>query len=300
MNWGNIAGGVLGGLAGGMFGGGDQTVNTQNVGSYIPSEAEAPMYGWLSQMMQNMMQTPQPYFPGQGYVGPSQPTQQGVNAMMMGAGLMPQFLQQASGNLGFLSNAADVANNPYVQDQLAANEQAVTQALQERWLPGVNEQAMSVGAMGSSRHGIREAQAMERAAQQLANQNASTMLNAYGQGLGAQQFALGQTGNMLQNLLAPGMAQMAAGQAVEDYQQRALNDQMARWNWMYQEPWQRAQNVMGGLGTMRGLGTQYGQGTQPNPAYQSPWQAAVGGTALGYGLASDNPGWASNLWNWIT
>lgn len=280
--WTPLAGAALG-AAGGYFGsrGQPQQQTTQNVGSYIPSDAEAPMYGWMAEMAQNMMQTPTPYYPGQTYVSPSQPTQMGVNAMMEAAGYMPEHLRQASGNMGFLSSAADVANNQYVQDQIAANEASVTQQLMENWIPEINQGAQATGMMGSSRQGLLQAEATERAANQLARANASTMMDAYGQGLQAQQYALGQTGNFLGSMMMPGQAMMGAGQAVEGYQQAALMDQINRYNHMFQEPWQRAQNVANMAGAMRGLGTQYGAAAQPNPYYQDPMQAAIGGGMMG-------------------
>jgi hypothetical protein len=296
-----------------------------------------PMYGFLAGNTQNLMQQPQPFFPGQTYVGPSDPTQQGVNMAMggmpyyqQGAGLYGQasgtglgaagnmggVLGTAGGNYGFLSNAADVANNPYVQGQLAANRQQVGQALREEWLPSINSGAQSVSSLGSTRHGVAQAQAAERAAQQLANTNASTMLNAYGQGLGAQQGALGQTGSMLQNIMAPAQAQawaaqqqgnagallgqggmqaQQAGQAVEGYQRNALQDAMDRYNYQYDQPWQNMQNIQGILQSLYPTGvttnSSIGQGsttgqntsTSPNPNYTSPWQSALGGGLAAYG-----------------
>jgi hypothetical protein len=293
-----------------------------------------PIYGFLAGNTQNLMQNPAPFFPGQTYVSPSGATQQAVNMGMNGmpyyyggsdwlgasAGLAPGaiagqqgLLGTSGGNYDFLSGAADVANNPYVQDMLAANAQQVNQQLTENWLPAVNQGAASVNALGSSRQGIAQAQAVERAAQQLANANSSTMLNAYGQGLGAQQTALGQTGNMLQALTAPmqtgayagnlmgqagNMLQQGAqgalgwGQTVEGYQQAALNDAMARHQYQYDAPWINMQNAgnmlqyLYPLGTTTESGSRTGTNSQtaPNPGYMSPYQSAMGGASLGYGL----------------
>lgn len=355
MTWvslGAAAVGTVGSLVLNSGGGNSPTTTTQSSGStstqgsYVPNAAEDPIYGFMLGNTAQLMQQPQPYFPGQTYVSPSGPTQQGVNMAMSGlpyygqgaeamAGASPYYQQAAGygqmsipamlqmlgtmgGNYNFLSSAADVANNPYVQDQLAANKQQVTQALTEEWLPAVNQGAQAVNAMGSSRQGIAQAQATERAAQQLANANASTMLNAYGQGLGAQTSALGQTGNMLQNLMAPGMAQawsgdqmknaggalgqagaltgagsqqaLGAGQTVEGYQQQALQDAMNRFLYQYQQPWanmQNAGNILGmlqPLGLQTTMGAQSGYNQQPNPNYMSPYQSAMGGASLGYGL----------------
>jgi hypothetical protein len=145
------------------------------------------------------------------------------------------------------------------------------------------------------------------------------MLGAYGQGLGAQQNALGQTGAMLNNLMAParssawtaGLGATAAqdaalggglmnqgaqtalglGQNVEGYQQQALQDAMLRFQHQYQEPWQRAGNVGQAMGLLQPLGTTYnnmaGTGNTAGPMLptQSPLYGALGGASLGLGMA---------------
>lgn len=297
------------------------------------------------------------YFPGQGYVSPSEMTQQGwrtaqaalpyyqqaaqlaqqgIDPMSRGAALtagavpgMQGLLNIAGMNYGQLSNAADVANNPQVQAQLAANQGQVTQALREQWLPQIQNQAVAGGAMGASRQGLAQAQGIERAAEQLSRTNAATMLNAYGQGLSAQQTALGQTGAMLQNQLAPGAALFGAGQMYggaggqaaqaggflgqgaslagqiganqEAYQQQALEDQMNRWRFAQMEPWQRLQLAGAGLSTLNPyLGRQTGEERYGTTVGQTPgsggsnWlQGAIGGALTGYGIGKDM-GWWGN------
>jgi hypothetical protein len=96
----------------------------------------------------------------------------------------------------------------------------------------------------------------------------------------------GRQGVMDQNLASQWLGQ--GGKTVEGYHQMALQDQMNRFNHMYQEPWQRAGNVQGVLGALQPLGTTYGSGNQTttgnNPNYQNPWVSAMGGAAMGMGL----------------
>jgi hypothetical protein len=300
----------------------------QQSGTWKPNAAVAPIYGQIAGMLGNMLQTPG-YFPGQTYIGPSQATQQGVN---MGMSSMPWYNQAAEGlgqagqtygqaattlggavpyqagaantalgNYNFLSNAADVANNPYVQGQLGVNAQRVGQQFNENWLPSINSGAQAVNALGSTRQGVAQAQGLERATQQLANANAETMLGAYGQGLGAQQNALGQVGNLQQAFMQPGRtaAEMAKyqeqggnlqglagdwinkgaqqalgyGQNVEGYQQKALDDAMNRYNYQYQSPYQQIEQLGSVLNNLfQPTGTTLGAGTgtttqQGNNAY---------------------------------
>jgi hypothetical protein len=220
-----------------------QGTNSQAQSTWAPHSQLTDAYGNLISNVNALSGTAAQYYPGQGYVGPSDYTQQGVANM-------GNIYNQAMGNYGMLSNAADVANNPYVQGQLQANERSVMNTLTNQALPQLQSGAQQVNALGSSRLGLAQGQALGDASEALANSNASTMLNAYGQGLGAQQNALGQTGSMLTNALAQ-------GQTVEGYQQKALEDAMARWEWQYNEPWQRAQNTSSILSSLSGLGTNY-------------------------------------------
>ena len=145
------------------------------------------------------------YLQGAGLMG------QGSSMLAGSAGAMNPYLGQSAQNYKFLSGAADVANNPYVQGQLRANESSVMDTLQNKMLPQLQSGAVNANAMGSSRLGLAQGQAMGDTARALSEQNASTMLNAYGQGLGAQTSALGQTGAMLQNQTMPGQAVQQAG-----------------------------------------------------------------------------------------
>ena len=257
---GGLIGAGLGALGGLFGGGGNRNATTNTSSSYsgtqyaTPYGPAQPIYDAYIQQLLNAARTPLQYYPGQGYVGPSEATQQGqslqlgsvpyytggaqlaqqgvplygqgagmmmqgTNPMMQGAGMMGGAAGQQAGilgtsgqNFGQLSTAADVANNPWVQGQLGANAQQVGQQLRESWLPAIQQGAAGGRAMGSSRQGIAQGQGIERAAQQLANTNAATMLGAYGQGLGAQQYALGQTGAMLGAQTAPAQTMFEGGQ----------------------------------------------------------------------------------------
>jgi len=293
--------------------------SSQNQSSWVPNQAATPLYGMLAQQSQTLGQTPQNFFPGQTYVDPSAPTQIGT-ALQMGS--IPAWMmgaQQAGGaagiagqNYGELSGQqmTDVAQNPYVQAMMGANQQQVQEGLLRNMLPAINQQFESGNNLGSSRQGLMQGQAVGDAAQSLANANASTMLNAYGQGLQTRLGALGQLGGVQQGYGAPaGMLGQAAGQAyqagqgVEGYQQAALQDAMDRFNFQYQEPMRRLDILQQGMNALQPLGTNYGSGTSytqganvgtaPNPAYQSPFQAAFGGAigGAGMGMYGQQQGW---------
>jgi len=179
---------------------------------------------------------------GQGpqWVGPSAETSAAL-------GSMGALGQTAMNNFNFLSSAADVANNPHVQGMMQANQQQVNQNLQRNLLPALQNAGVGGGGLGSSRLGLAQGQALGDTSRSLANMNAQMMLGAYGQGLGAQQHALGSLGGLQQSLMMP-------GQARESYEQARLN-----------APWQFMQNMGAATQYLSPLGTQRGFG-QTGPA----------------------------------
>jgi hypothetical protein len=87
------------------------------------------------------------------------------------------------------------------------------------------------------------------------------------------------------------------GQNVEGYQQAALNDDMARWQFAQEEPWNRMQNVLGVANQFNPLGVTQGGGSstsmQGNPGYTSPYQGAIGGASAGGALGNAVGEWFS-------
>jgi hypothetical protein len=317
---------------GNSYGGqwGQQGMQNWGLNSWTPNAGLNDSYLNLFGQINGLSNTPMQYYPGQGYVDASKETRQGVNlltgtlgdykkgaaALRASAGQMQPFLQQQAQNYKFLSTAADVANNPYVQGQIAANERSVNENLQRSLLPQLQSGSVGVNNLGSSRLGLAQGQAIGDTSKGLANTNAAYLSNAYQQGLGAQQAALGMTGQLMQNTMLPGQAyagaaglmgqgannMLQAGSINEGYEQKKLDDAMARWNFAQQEPWMRANNLSSLLGGLQytgegrtnnsGYGTSYGGSyggqnqsqMEPNPNYMSPYQAILGGASAGYGL----------------
>lgn len=125
-------------------------------------------------------------------------------------------LGTALGNYDFLSRSADVANNPYVQGQADAMKRTVNQNFSENLLPAINQGANQVNALGSSRHALAQAQGAERTAEQLSRGLADLYGGAYGQGLSAQQSALGQLGNMQAGFARPGETMARGAQMMQN------------------------------------------------------------------------------------
>ena len=282
--------------------------------TWTPNAATSPIYSNILENLGVLTTTEVPYYSGQTYVDPSRGTQEGVGMLRQGAsdygsaadaysqasdvytpaaqmygqaaGAQQGMLGQAGRNYGFLSNAADVANNPYVQAMNANTVSNLNENLYKNVLPQVNAGAMDVNALGSSRQGIMQGQAIGDTQSAIADALTDTNLGAYNSGLGAQTSALGQTGAMLQNQTAPAQAfesagtalqaggeslatgaglrstgaenLLSAGNIVEGYQQTAIDDAVDRYNYQYEERWTRLGNVSDYLtGLFGDTGTAY-------------------------------------------
>lgn len=348
---GALAGGVLGGLSGG----GDKNQKSSQQGSsstsstWSPWGEVAPLYSQFAQEAGNLFnQGVQPFYGGQLFAGPSGATQQG---WQLGMGSLPMYQGAASaaqggapwfkqaaekalqatdamrginrtagGNYNFLSNAANVANNPYVQGMNQMMARRMNENLAENILPQLGYQGAGVGQFGNERMGALQGRAIGDTQQAIADAQAQINAQAYQSGLGAQQYALGQTGNVLQNQLAPAQAQawgaqqqgnaanllnqagqyqqnaqnaaMGVGQSQEGYDQNQLNQDFMRWQWEQQAPYTRLQNLAQSLGFLQPLGTMtsgsssMNTGTAPNPNYQSTGQRIIGGALAGMGLGA--------------
>ena len=157
---------------------------------------------------------------GPQYVGQSVQTQQGWNAAQAAIPGMRGAANTALGNYGFLSRAADVANNPYVQGMMGNNRAAAQRSLTEDFLPALGNQSQAAGGMEGPGRGSRRAWPPTAQCAPCWEANNSLAMGAYSQGLGAQQSALGSLGGAAR-LMAPGAALGAIGQAREGYQQAA-------------------------------------------------------------------------------
>jgi len=313
---------AIGALAGGAMGAAGRDKNqtlsqtqqgssggtSQSQSTFVPNPAALPLYGYTAGQANQLMQSPVPYFPGQTYVGPSAPTQIGsalqmgaIPGMLGAAGQQGQAANTALGNFNFLSNAANVAGNPYVGGMADEITRRMNQNLMEQQLPALQQGALNVNALGSSRLGLAQGEAMGRHQRELGGALQNLYGNAYGQGLSAQQGALGSLGGLQQGMLAPSQTILGAGnvasgvgQNVEEYQKKALDDAMARFAYQYSEPYQRLQLAGQAAGMLQPLGTQYGSGvnwgqsagvgTGANPNYQSAGQAFLGGAMSGAGM----------------
>lgn len=264
------------------------TVQTQQTSSLTPYPGIKPAYDWMQNMGMGLLNTPTPFYPFQTFVSPSDPTQLAHKMGMTGVGMMDPYLNQGFQNYGFLSNAADVANNPYVQNMMQANRGLTLDTLFRDVLPQItaSHNAVAAPARNNARLGMLQGQAIGDSMTGLGRTNAQMMGAAYNSGLGAQTAAMQALPSMLQAQMSPYAGMLSVGKDVEGYQQGALQDQMQRFMWPYTEPYSRMQLGQNLASTFQPLGTQTGQAIAPNPNYLSTSQALLGGAMMGSKMLS--------------
>jgi hypothetical protein len=219
------------------------------------------------------------YYPGQTYPGRDPLQDQAQNlSLNYATNSMPDQIYDAQRAQSFALNSPDAANNPYVQNMMRSNAFNLNRNLQENLLPAIDSGAVNAGAYGGSRQGIAQGLAMRGTQDALANANASTMMDAYSKGLGAQGMALGNAGNMMNMGLSPMNIMNQVGQYNQGIDQTALDADMARWNYNQQLPMETLNfynNIIQGNNAWGSQSTQDGGGS-------SPLSGAIGGGLLGY------------------
>jgi hypothetical protein len=298
----------MGGLVGGK-GGSPDTVDTTTT-------ASVSMPSWLEPAYQNIVggagqlyaQGGQQYFPNQGYVPLSEASQQGLSSMY-GLAADPSQIPGYGQTFDTFANTVGggyMNANPYVTGEAWANNptiageylyggegfNAALDAANRKILPQVKSQFGTSGrtssalampamteALGDVFAGMygQERQHQENAYRDMQR----NQLGAYGQERGMMQQALGMAPSMYQLAMAPGQTMMGVGQTQENEQQRALQDQMARWQFEQNAPYQ---NLAQYAGAVNPVGQTYAgrSTTSQQPVYDSGG-AGLLGSALSLG-----------------
>jgi hypothetical protein len=217
---------------------------------------------------------------GPQYVGPSSDTSQAWDMGRQAAGTMGTLANTGTQNYNFLSSAADVANNPYVQGMMRTNNQQAMQSLTRQMLPALQNAGIGGGGLGSSRLGLAQGQAIGDTQTALQNANNALMLGAYQQGLGAQQSALSGLGALQQAQLAPGLAYGTVGQSREGYQQAAQD-----------APWRHIQNLGAAQQYLNPLGSLQGTTNATGTSASGPQGAYGPGANAPAQQAAAAPDW---------
>ena len=236
------------------------------------------------------------YYGGQTYVSPSTTTQTGLQALEARASLGNPLLQSAQNQLQNTVSGGFLGGNPFFQGAFQPAAQAAEQQFKQT-LGDISSKASLAGRYGSGAMGQLQDRATGAFGQQLANTAGQLAYQNYADERARQQAA---------TMAAPAMTSadyqdiqnmLQAGQIREGYQGQQLQSDMAKFNFLQNQPQQNLQNYLSlvygsPLGRVASSTT---SGTQDTSTLQN----VLGLAAVGGGLYKNLGGSTgiSNLWN---
>ncbi len=264
---------------GGGGGGSSDTKQTT-----VPWGPQQPYLKDLFSRAQQELNAPGPNYYPSSTIAPFTPRQwQGQNLALRTAwGDLTNLGQRAAGaNEFLLGDALRPESNPYLQQSVDAALGRTTRAFNEDVLPNIRSTFVGAGQGGSTRQGIAEGIAMDRLQQNLGDTAASMYSQAYNQGLDAMLRGVALSPQTGQLLLAPSGVVSAVGADQQAMNQAQLTDEVNRWNFEQNAPWnelaQYGQLITGGFG---GTSTT----SAPSPE-RNTLMGAAGGALSGAALA---------------
>lgn len=257
-----------------------------------------PYLGYGLQQAQQMYQGGGPaYYGGQTYVSPSTTTQTGLQALEARASLGNPLLQSAQGQLQNTISGGFLGGNPFFQGAFQPAAKAAEMQFKQT-LGDIGSKASLAGRYGSGAMG----QLQDRAAGQFGQ----TLANTAGQ-LAYQNYEAERQRQQQATQLAPQMAgadyqdiqnMLQAGQIREGYQGQQLGADIAKFNFLQNQPQQNLQNYLSLVyGNPLGrVASQTTSGTQDTSTLQNILGLAAVGGGLYKNLGSPNIGnWLSNF-----
>ena len=205
------------------------------------------------------------YYPGQTFISPSEQTQAGLQAQqtraLQGNPLLPAAQQQQQSVIG----GQYLANNPFFNQALQGAGQAAT----SQYFDAINQAQSGASQAGRYGSGAQE-NLFNRAGTTLANTLANTAGNLVYQNYGAErgrQEAAAMNAPQLAMADYADIAQLRdVGQTAEDYQQAALQGDIARFDFEQNLPYQKLSNLLGAV-----------YGAPQGSVVQSSQQGSAGG-----------------------
>ena len=256
-----------------------------------------PYLGYGLQQAQQMYQGGGPaYYGGQTYVSPSTTTQTGLQALEARASMGNPLLQSAQNQLQNTVSGGFLGGNPFFQGAFQPAARAAEMQFKQT-LGDIGSKASLAGRYGSGTMGQLQDRAAGQFGQQLANTAGTLAYQNYADERARQQQA---------TMAAPQMAQadyqdiqnmLAAGQAREGYTGAQQQADIAKFNFLQNQPQQNLQNYLS-LVYGNPLG-RVGQSTSSGSQDTSALQNLLGIAAVGGGLYKNLGGQTgiSNLWN---
>lgn len=239
--------------------------------------------GGLEQTFANPAQYPE-YFPRKQQAGFTEAQQEGFARSRQAANQQADVASQTAGAVGDIYGSLDVGSDPYLAGAASAATRPVFQQLRESILPQIRDENIISGTLGGGRQGVAEGQAVGRATQQALDATtrmyADALQDAYEN---VSRVALGAP-SIQAGISAPADTLFQSGGIMQDYNQRLLNDEIARFNYYQNQPFDMAERFWRNVSGMP-LGQT--QTTNPPDARLSPMVGALGGAATGYGLTRE-------------
>ena len=221
-------------------GGGGSSSTTQN--QLDPTVRPFVKYGLEEAKALYQSDTPS-YYPGQTYISPSQQTQAALqsaqNRAIAGNPLLPA-AQQA--NLNTIQGQ-NLGLNPYFANALAGSAGVATQQFYDA-LKGTASQASKAGRYGSGAMSDLQSRASKNLADTLTNKAGELMYQNYGNERAIQERAIQNAPQLAQADYADIQQLMNVGQTAEDYQQRALDADIARFEFGQNLPYTKLQSYL--------------------------------------------------------
>jgi hypothetical protein len=233
------------------------------------------------------------YYGGPTFVSPSTSTQTGLQALEARASMGNPLLQSAQNQLQSTVSGNYLSGNPFFQGAF----QPAAQAAQTKFtdtLGDIASKASLAGRYGSGAMGSLQDRAVGAFGQQLANTAGTLAYQNYADERARQQAATMAAPSMasadyqdIQNLLQ-------AGQAREGYTGQQQQSDLARFNFLQNQPQQNLQNYLSLV-----YGNPLGRVTNQQSSGPSGFQNALGLAAVGGGLYKNLGGQQgiSNLYN---
>jgi hypothetical protein len=256
-----------------------------------------PYLGYGLQQAQQLYQGGGPqYYGGQTYVSPTTTTQTGLQALEARASLGNPLLQSAQNQLQNTVSGGFLGGNPFFQGAFAPAAQAAETQFKST-LGDIASKSSMAGRYGSGAMGSLQDRATGAFGQQLANTAGQLAYQNYADERNRQQQA---------TLAAPAMTSadyqdiqnmLQAGQLREGYQGQQQQADIAKFNFLQNQPQQNLQNYLS-LVYGNPLG-RVGQQTSSGTTDTSTLQNVLGLAAVGGGLYKNLGGQQgiSNLWN---
>ena len=233
------------------------------------------------------------YFPGQTYVSPSAASSDALAQQEALARQQNPLLQQSQqaflsslGQQGQTASGAFLNSNPYQEKMIQAATRPLQQAFSDQVLPNISSLYSKSGRLGSGSMERALGSATEGYTRSLGDVTANIAGSQYQAERGLQeraqlaQAALAQQApSIYGQQFLPSQTLAQVGAQKEGIAGQALQEQMSRFQFGQQLPYQQLQGFLSSVygSPMGGYGTQ----TQQTPVYQNRGAGAIGGALAG-------------------